>query len=170
MPIGQEHIPTRRRRPQALSFRPAETHQRLDSCLFRHGRRPLCSALGSMGTARQRGSRACQTVVSRTVSNTSFPPNPVPRKLNRSSNAKAVELVPSDRLLVVRLEDGLSWDTICPFLGKPVPDVPYPRENDPKQFMKTTYVHIYQAFASSAMTTLVVLVPLLSASIWYLKA
>ncbi|KAF7545360.1 hypothetical protein G7Z17_g9222 [Cylindrodendrum hubeiense] len=89
------------------------------------------------------------------------------RQLYQSHNAKVVELVPSDRLLVVRLEDGLSWDPICPFLGKPVPDVPYPRENDPKQYMKTTYDHIYRGVATSAIKTLPVLIPVLGVLIWY---
>ncbi|KPM43299.1 hypothetical protein AK830_g3291 [Neonectria ditissima] len=92
------------------------------------------------------------------------------RQLYRRHNADVVKLVPAEKLLVVKLEDGLSWDTICPFLGKPVPDVPYPRGNDPKQYMKTTYNHIYQANATSAMTALMVLAPALGIVIWYLTA
>ncbi|KAK7418457.1 hypothetical protein QQX98_003949 [Neonectria punicea] len=92
------------------------------------------------------------------------------KQLYRRHNAEAVELVPAEKLLVVRLEDGLSWDSICPFLDKPVPDVPYPRENDPKQYMKTTYGYINRAFASSAMTALLVLVPVVGVAIWYLTA
>ncbi|EXJ61212.1 uncharacterized protein A1O5_12004 [Cladophialophora psammophila CBS 110553] len=37
-------------------------------------------------------------------------------------------LIPSDRILVVKIEDGLGWEQICPFLGKEVPKgVEYPR-------------------------------------------
>ncbi|KAI0405837.1 hypothetical protein F4802DRAFT_596798 [Xylaria palmicola] len=49
-------------------------------------------------------------------------------------NARAKKLVPADRLLVVKLEDGLGWEQICPFLGVDRPTVPYPRMNDTKQF------------------------------------
>jgi len=36
--------------------------------------------------------------------------------------------VPKDRLLVHNAKEG--WKPICDFLGKPVPDCPYPRVND----------------------------------------
>ncbi|KAI0020808.1 P-loop containing nucleoside triphosphate hydrolase protein [Xylariomycetidae sp. FL0641] len=49
-------------------------------------------------------------------------------------NERVRALVPPDRLLVVRLEDGLGWEQICPFLGVDVPAVPYPRKNDTRQF------------------------------------
>ncbi|KAI2641023.1 hypothetical protein GGS21DRAFT_353898 [Xylaria nigripes] len=49
-------------------------------------------------------------------------------------NRKAKDLVPADRLLVVRLEDGLGWEQICPFLEVDTPAIPYPRVNDTKQF------------------------------------
>jgi len=32
--------------------------------------------------------------------------------------------VPADRLLVFQARDG--WEPLCRFLGKPVPDTPYP--------------------------------------------
>lgn len=52
------------------------------------------------------------------------------------SNTLVQQLVPKDRLLVVRLEDGLGWEEICPFLGHRTPSTPYPRGNDPKDFSK----------------------------------
>jgi hypothetical protein len=36
--------------------------------------------------------------------------------------------VPADRLLVFRATDG--WEPLCSFLGKPVPDEPFPHVND----------------------------------------
>ncbi|KAI0595429.1 P-loop containing nucleoside triphosphate hydrolase protein [Biscogniauxia sp. FL1348] len=51
-------------------------------------------------------------------------------------NALVQRLVPPERLLVVRLEDGLGWEEICPFLGHKVPATRYPRGNDPKEFGK----------------------------------
>lgn len=35
-------------------------------------------------------------------------------------------LVPSERLCVLRLEDGLGWEQVCGFLEVPVPNTPYP--------------------------------------------
>ena len=29
--------------------------------------------------------------------------------------------IPADRLCLIQLEDGIDWDTICPFLEVPVP-------------------------------------------------
>ena len=37
-----------------------------------------------------------------------------------------------DRLLTYNLGDG--WETLCQFLGKPVPDFPYPRSNSAQEF------------------------------------
>ncbi|XRM36999.1 hypothetical protein ABZX51_000491 [Aspergillus tubingensis] len=46
------------------------------------------------------------------------------------------ETLPKDRLLVVRLEDGLGWEEICPFLDVPIPEEKYPRGNEPDKFHK----------------------------------
>lgn len=35
--------------------------------------------------------------------------------------------IPADRLLIMNLGDG--WEKLCPFLGKPIPDAPYPKTN-----------------------------------------
>jgi hypothetical protein len=40
--------------------------------------------------------------------------------------------VPKDRLLVFDVADG--WAPLCPFLGVPVPETPFPRENSRQQF------------------------------------
>ena len=42
--------------------------------------------------------------------------------------------VPADKLLVFEVKQG--WDPICKFLGKDVPDEPFPHENDTAQFQK----------------------------------
>lgn len=41
--------------------------------------------------------------------------------------------VPADRLLVFEVGEG--WDRLCEFLGKPIPDVPYPNTNSTKNFI-----------------------------------
>ncbi|KAH7030686.1 P-loop containing nucleoside triphosphate hydrolase protein [Microdochium trichocladiopsis] len=47
------------------------------------------------------------------------------------------KIVPPEQLLVVRLEDGLDWDAICPFLQMPVPDEPFPPPFTPEVFKET---------------------------------
>lgn len=42
--------------------------------------------------------------------------------------AKVKATVPPDQLLVFSVTKG--WEPLCKFLGKPVPDVPFPRMND----------------------------------------
>ncbi|KAG2228470.1 P-loop containing nucleoside triphosphate hydrolase protein [Thamnidium elegans] len=41
--------------------------------------------------------------------------------------------IPEDQLLVVELGEG--WERICKFLGKDVPDVPYPKSNSTAEFI-----------------------------------
>lgn len=40
--------------------------------------------------------------------------------------------VPADKLLVFEVKDG--WEPLCTFLGVPVPEVPFPRQNDRQTF------------------------------------
>ena len=37
-------------------------------------------------------------------------------------------MIPPERLLIHDAKNG--WEPLCEFLGKPVPDTPYPRSND----------------------------------------
>lgn len=48
----------------------------------------------------------------------------------------AKEVIPADRLHIITLENGVDWEDICPFLGLPIPDEPYPMPNDPANFKK----------------------------------
>jgi hypothetical protein len=52
------------------------------------------------------------------------------------ANVAAVRAaIPADRLLVHQPQDG--WGTLCPFLGVPVPDRPYPSRNSADDFRQT---------------------------------
>lgn len=42
------------------------------------------------------------------------------------------DTIPADRLLVFDVREG--WGPLCAFLGKPVPDVPFPRVNSREEF------------------------------------
>ena len=46
--------------------------------------------------------------------------------------AEVKETIPSHRLLVFDVREG--WAPLCAFLGRPVPDEPFPRVNDSAQF------------------------------------
>ena len=43
-------------------------------------------------------------------------------------NREVVEYVPAERLLVFEVKQG--WEPLCAFLGRPVPEVPFPRLNE----------------------------------------
>jgi hypothetical protein len=47
-------------------------------------------------------------------------------------NEEVIRYVPKERLLVFEVKDG--WKTICEFLEKPVPPIPYPHVNDTAEF------------------------------------
>jgi len=49
--------------------------------------------------------------------------------------AEVEAAVPDERLLTFRTGDG--WVPLCRFLGKPVPDEPYPHRNRPAEFHQT---------------------------------
>jgi len=54
----------------------------------------------------------------------------------RRHTEAVVAAVPKDRLLVFDVAEG--WAPLCGFLGVPVPDTPYPRENSTAQFQART--------------------------------
>ena len=45
-------------------------------------------------------------------------------------------VTPPERLLEYRLGSG--WEPLCTFLGKPIPDVPFPHANDQKGLREMT--------------------------------
>ena len=52
----------------------------------------------------------------------------------RRHTEKVLASVPKDRLLVFDVKQG--WEPLCGFLGVPVPDTPYPRENSTEVFQQ----------------------------------
>lgn len=61
------------------------------------------------------------------------------------------KMVPADRLLEYKMGD--DWEPLCKFLGKPVPDVPFPRLNDRAQHAKGRDERSIQ-FKSKALATM----------------
>lgn len=65
-------------------------------------------------------------------------------------------LVPSERLLEWEVGDG--WEPLCKFLGKPVPDVPFPHANTQNKGWKqredqATGKWVYKAFRNMFLIT-----------------
>lgn len=63
-------------------------------------------------------------------------------------NAEVAAAVPEDRLLVFRVEDG--WEPLCEFLGRPVPDTPFPHHNEAGRFHRDTWRRLAPSYARSA--------------------
>ena len=57
-------------------------------------------------------------------------------------NEQVKKDVPAERLLIHDARQG--WEPLCAFLGKPIPDAPYPRVNDTASFRR--HIHLVQAF------------------------
>lgn len=51
----------------------------------------------------------------------------------REHNAEVQASIPAERLLVFEVKQG--WEPLCQFLGKPVPDEPFPHVNDTQDFL-----------------------------------
>ncbi|KAJ5289130.1 hypothetical protein N7478_002160 [Penicillium angulare] len=72
------------------------------------------------------------------------------------------DVVPAERKLEYKLGEG--WEPLCEFLGVPVPDVPFPRENDASDHgdeVKKRYKLIYGALGK-------ILVPVLAGvGVWW---
>jgi hypothetical protein len=78
----------------------------------------------------------------------------------------AKETIPSDRLCLIQLEDGLDWESICPFLGLPVPEEPYPDRNEPEKFQAMVQNIIQPKIMASIMRLSAVAVPVVGILGW----
>jgi len=54
-------------------------------------------------------------------------------RVYREHNRRVHELVPEDRLLAFHVREG--WPPLCAFLGKPVPECPFPHLNERSEFL-----------------------------------
>jgi len=59
--------------------------------------------------------------------------------------AEVKRFVPADQLLVFSPKDG--WSKLAPFLGKPIPDGPYPNVNDREEFIQRIHMVKYVDYA-----------------------
>lgn len=84
-------------------------------------------------------------------------------------NERALKLIPKDKLLVVNLEDGLGWEEICPFLGHEIPDVPYPRTNNPQMFKAITNKVLRDSNRRATVRMVTMVAPVVGVLVWWLR-
>jgi hypothetical protein len=78
------------------------------------------------------------------------------------------EMVPQERLLVFKLRDG--WKPLCEFLGKPLPEVDFPHENETARntqgFVEIAQMGLKHAAMNAALAISLIGIPL-SAAYYY---
>jgi hypothetical protein len=93
------------------------------------------------------------------------PGNEAALRRNYVEYIKAVKnTVPKERLLVVRLEDGLGWEQICPFLDVPIPEEKYPSGNDVDNFQAMAEGYFKERTRAAMLRLGTLLVPALGVS------
>lgn len=86
-------------------------------------------------------------------------------------NEEVKRVTPPERLLLFQLDEG--WGPLCEFLGKPVPDVPFPRINDTEAVNELVACYVAEGMRrgllSIAKKAAPVVVLLLSIVAWYVR-
>lgn len=82
-------------------------------------------------------------------------------------NALVRKVCPPERLLEFKLGSG--WEPLCEFLGKEVPEGPYPNVNDKNMFIGLHAAILNRATVWAAQKVLVGVVPvgMLAGAAWY---
>ncbi|KAI0018421.1 hypothetical protein F4780DRAFT_751491 [Xylariomycetidae sp. FL0641] len=82
--------------------------------------------------------------------------------------AEVKRLVPPEQLTVVKLEEGLNWEQLCPLVDAPIPDVPWPTQHHADEFNSIMKGYckpgIMRAFFKMSAT----IVPVVGVAAWYL--
>ncbi|KAI2625169.1 hypothetical protein GGS21DRAFT_310508 [Xylaria nigripes] len=80
--------------------------------------------------------------------------------------ADVKRLVPPDKLKVVRLEDGYGWNELCPCLGVPIPDTPWPFFNTQDEFKSSVGPMVRRAMIKG-MFGVVIITSATAVGLWY---
>ncbi|KAI1172583.1 P-loop containing nucleoside triphosphate hydrolase protein [Nemania sp. FL0916] len=80
--------------------------------------------------------------------------------------AEVKRLVPPEQLKIFRLEDGFGWNELCPCVGVPVPDIPWPSLNTPEEFRAVTGPQ-FQKAARKGMAGVTTIVAIAAIGMWY---
>ncbi|OCT48361.1 hypothetical protein CLCR_04261 [Cladophialophora carrionii] len=79
-------------------------------------------------------------------------------------------VIPPERMLVAKLEDGLGWEKICAYLGKDVPkDVPFPRAVNHED-VKDKWMWPVMRDATTKFVLTVTLPVVLGMSVWWMRS
>lgn len=86
-------------------------------------------------------------------------------------NAEVKRVTPPERLLLFQLHEG--WEPLCKFLGRPVPDVPFPRINDTAAVNELVSLYIAEGMRRGLLDIVKKAAPflmaLIAAVVWYLR-
>ncbi|KAF2970824.1 hypothetical protein GQX73_g2811 [Xylaria multiplex] len=80
--------------------------------------------------------------------------------------ADVKRLVPPEQLTVFNLEDGLGWNELCPVMGVPIPDTPWPSLNTPEEFHSIVGPQVKRA-VSRGMASIATIVAITAIGAWY---
>lgn len=84
-------------------------------------------------------------------------------------NEMVKRVTPPERMLEFKLADG--WAPLCAFLGKPVPDVPFPRVNETEVVQEKIQLYTAESFRRSALSfakrAIPVMVVLVGVGVWW---
>ena len=83
----------------------------------------------------------------------------------RRHNQTVRNAVAKDRLLLIKLEDG--WEPLCKFLGKPVPDVPFPKVNETEVVQEKIRLVIAKSMRKTAVEVIKFVLPFVALAIAY---
>ena len=78
-------------------------------------------------------------------------------------------IIPKDEILEFKPQDG--WGPLCKFLGKPVPDEPYPHVNRPDDIIKMQTFVWWLAVAKTAQKVggTVLALGVVAGAVWYAR-
>ncbi|KAI2625167.1 P-loop containing nucleoside triphosphate hydrolase protein [Xylaria nigripes] len=82
--------------------------------------------------------------------------------------AEIKRLVPPEQLKVCRLEDGFGWNELCPYLGMPIPNTPWPALNTPEEFESVVKPKVLAAIGKG-MVGVTTIMGAAAVGIWYVK-
>jgi hypothetical protein len=82
---------------------------------------------------------------------------------------KIRQIVPPEQMLEYRLGDG--WEPLCAFLGKDVPNVPFPRKNDRTSHNEEEMARKWTVFMSSAKIVMpwILCVIIMGFAVWLVR-
>lgn len=85
------------------------------------------------------------------------------RAMYRRHNAMIKRVVPKEKLLIFRWEDG--WEPLCKHLGKPVPGIPFPHVNETQAVTEMIQVYIANSYKRALWGFAKKAVPVLGAAV-----